>query len=39
MFKSWLLADFELISLIKPDICKNLNIDISGYVNNITNKL
>ena len=30
-----MLMEFVLISFIKPDELKTLNINISGYVNNI----
>ena len=34
-----MLTDFVLISFIKPEERKTLNIIISGYVNNITVEL
>ena len=38
-FNFWMLTKFVLISLIKSGVCKTLNPNISGYVNNITLKL
>ena len=35
LFNFRMLTDFVLISFIKPEECKTLNIIISGYVNNI----
>ena len=34
-FNFRMLTEFELISLIKPEVRKTLNINIFGYVNNI----
>ena len=34
-----MLMELVLISFIKPDVRKTLNINISGYVNNITIEL
>ena len=34
-FKFWMLTEFVLIFIIKPDFRKTFDINISGYANNI----
>ena len=38
-FICWMLAEFVLILFIKPEVPKTSNINISGYLNNITIEL